>query len=124
MLQIGKWSLIGNVIDQQSTDGPFIVCAGDSFKGLLACSVPYLDFDGFVLDLADLRAKLHSECGFMLAFEFVIEESQQKARFAHIYITSKCTAVPNHDEFEQVFVVRHRRDQFVSIMNRLIDFDW
>jgi hypothetical protein len=55
---------------------PLIIGTSNRLEGLLACSVPYLNFNVKVVDLENLRAKLYSQCWLMLQLVASFGEAQ------------------------------------------------
>lgn len=83
-----------------NTPLPFVVWSSNWSECLLSCSVPNLDFDGFVIMFVDLWTKFNTNSGVMLIPELFLSVTQQDTWFTH-------TGIPHYDELEQVMIQVH-----------------
>lgn len=91
----------GYIVDQQCTDGTSVVGPCDGPKIFLACSVPNLQFNTFILDWDGFCPKLHTDSNIMSCPSFVLDELKHNARLSH-------TCITDDDEFKQVIVIVHK----------------
>jgi hypothetical protein len=85
---------LGQVIDNDGTDGSSIIGIGNGSESLLSGSVPDLIFDGFIFEMNSFGGKLYSNCGFGIHCKRVLNESGQEIGLTY-------TRIANHDYLEE-----------------------
>mmetsp|Transcript_803 Transcript_803/g.1763 ORF Transcript_803/g.1763 Transcript_803/m.1763 type:complete len:161 (-) Transcript_803:18-500(-) len=96
-LHVLKGAVLGNVIDEQSTDGAAVVGGGDGTVTLLASRVPDLCLDGFALRLDGLGGELNSDGRLGFEVELIAGEPRQEVGLTDAGIADK-------DDLEKVIV--------------------
>ena len=79
--------MLGDVVDEERTDGAAVVGGGDGAVALLARGVPDLGLDGLAVDLDAARGEFDSDGGFAVEVEFVAREAGEEVGFADAGIT-------------------------------------
>ena len=97
--------LFGDVVDDDDGVGTFVICAGYGSEALLACGVPYLEFDDVALDCDGpwlsfhvLEPEINTDGGEITLLEGVICKSPEERGLAD-------RAVSNQDYFKEVIVL-------------------
>jgi len=96
-LHILKGGMLGNIVDEESTDSTTVVGGGDSAVTFLTGRVPDLGLDGFSLSLDGFGGEFDSDGGFGFEVEFVACEAGEEVGFSN-------SGVANEDYFEEVIV--------------------
>ena len=60
----------------------FVIGVGYGSESLLACGVPYLQFDVFVVGSHRFEPEIHADGGHVILVELVVRESEQEAGLA------------------------------------------
>lgn len=94
MFDISEACLLGQVKNQKNSDASFVIGSGDGFEGLLASSVPNLQFGFFVPDVENSWSELDSEGGFMLIVEAAFDQSKKDTAFADVWVELKVLESP------------------------------
>lgn len=76
-----------DIIDEQGSNGTTIVWASNGPKVLLASSIPYLQFNGFAIDLEILGSEFDADGHIMIVIHFLLYELKHNAGLAHTYIS-------------------------------------
>lgn len=74
--------VLGDVVDEQRTDGAAVVGGGDGAVALLARRVPDLGFDGLIVDLDAAGRELYADGGLAVEVELIARESREQVRLA------------------------------------------
>ena len=78
--------LLSNIINQESTNSTSVVWSGDRSEILLAGSIPYLQFNGFVGEWDEGGSKLYSKCHLMIVAHFLLHKLGDDATFAYSFM--------------------------------------
>lgn len=79
--------VLGNVVDEESTDGAAIVRARDRPVALLAGRVPDLSLYGFAVHLDAPRGELDTDRRLALQIELIARETREEIRLAHARVS-------------------------------------
>ena len=69
----------GDIVDKKCSNSATVVGSGDGPEVLLACCVPYLQFDIFVVDRYGFCSKFYSNGDIMGNPSFVLDELKHDA---------------------------------------------
>ena len=89
----------------------FIVGVDDGAETFLSSSVPYLQFDYFLVDIDGLEPEVNADGDHVVLVKIVVGETQQQRTFTHC-------GVADHDKFEQMIVLLALH--FKSIIRKLL----
>ena len=90
---VHKSLISGNIVSQEYAVSSSVEDSSDTLERLLACSVPDLKLNNFVLDGTSERTELDSNGDLMFSLELVVLHSAHQATFAN-------TCVTNYNQFE------------------------
>jgi hypothetical protein len=74
--------MLADIVDQQRSNSPSVVCGCDCTISLLSSCVPDLRLDCFCVNLDGSRCKFDADCGFGVEVEFVPCESREQVTLA------------------------------------------
>ena len=84
----------GEVKDHQSRDGAPKVRSGDGPKGLLASSIPDLQFYFPAVDFYGFGPELYPQSGLVLIFEPVFQKPEEETTLADIWMGQRVLVYP------------------------------
>ena len=96
-LEVG---LLSNVVDEEYSNCWTIVWSSDRSEILLACSIPDLEFNGFIVEREDSWCKLYSESDLVIMVHALFHELSDDAAFSY-------TSVSYHNELKQIIELGH-----------------
>ena len=99
---VGECFSASNIVYKECSDGTSVVGSSDGTKVFLACSIPNLKFDPFVLDGDGFGSKLNTHSNIMGIPGLIFDELENNAGFAN-------SGVPYYDELIKVMVRIHYR---------------
>ena len=81
--------MFADVVHQQGSDSPSVVCRCDGTVSLLPRCVPDLCLDGLCVYLDGSRGEFDADCGFGIEVELIACESTEEIRFADARVSDQ-----------------------------------
>ena len=95
-----EMDLLSDVVDEEDSDCWTVVWSSDRSEILLACSVPDLEFDGFIAEGEDSWSKLDSKSDLVVMVHALFHELSDNATLSY-------SSISHHDEFKQIIELGH-----------------
>ncbi len=96
-LNVFEGGVLGDVINEESSDGSAVVSGGDGAITLLAGGIPDLGLDGLSLCLDGFGSEFYADCGFGLEVEFITGEAGEEVGFSD-------SGISDEDHLEKIIV--------------------